>query len=389
MKKGYIFKRRDRWFIALPDPSYASGYRIKAPSYSTRSAAQKALRERKGAVEASQNGWLNEGDTCYTDYIKDYLQFVLTNHSQETFKTYKGVLKDFNIFLKEKHPRIQRLKEFFIRLFEEYKIWLKETNHKDNTVNNHIKVLKTIFNQAIKWELLKKNPVKDVRNVSVEDEKPIVSLDTPEKFELFFERCRRLKPEYRNHYYCTAKLGLRWKEMISLEWEDIDFENAVIAIRKKKGFIPKGRTQKDRKPKTRLIPVAQDVLDVLKSMERGNEKVFLKEGNPISPRDKSFRRWIIAIVRGSQLEGMSRMHELRHTTGRILGLTHSLHEIKEFLGHTDIRTTERYVRVPDAAKKSMAKSLENFGRANNGQRLLRRAGFACAPRNDGEEKKLE
>gem|GEM_PF-6803599 len=39
------------------------------------------------------------------------------------------------------------------------------------------------------------------------------------------------------------------------------------------------------------------------------------------------------------------MHELRHTTGRILGLTHSLHEIKEFLGHTDIRTTERYVRV--------------------------------------------
>ena len=56
MKKGYIFKRGDRWFVALPDSSYASGYRIKAPSYNTRSAAQKALRERKGAIEASQNG---------------------------------------------------------------------------------------------------------------------------------------------------------------------------------------------------------------------------------------------------------------------------------------------------------------------------------------------
>jgi len=364
MKKGYIFKRGDRWFVALPDASYASGYRIKSPSHSTRSAAQKALRERGGAIEASQTGWLTEGDTYYTDYIKDYLQFVSANHSQETLKTYKGVLKDLNMFLNAKHPRIQKLKEFFIRLFEEYKIWLKETGHKDNTVNNHTKVLKTIFNQAVKWDLLKKNPLKDVRNISVEDEKPIVSLDTPEKFELFFERCRRLKPEYCNHYYCTAKLGLRWKEMISLEWEDIDFENAVIAIRKKKGFIPKGRTQKERKPKTRIISIPQDVLNMLRSMKHSNEKVFLKDRDPISPKDKSFRRWIIAIVRGTQLEGMSRMHELRHTTGRILGLTHSLHEIKAFLGHTDIRTTERYVRVGDAAQKSMAKSLGQLGRKN-------------------------
>ena len=100
----------------------------------------------------------------------------------------------------------------------------------------------------------------------------------------------------------------------------------------------------------------------VKSIEHSHEKVFLRDGNPISPKDKSFRRWIVAIVRGTELEGMSRMHEFRHTTGRILGLTHSLHEIKEFLGHTDIRTTERYVRVGDAAKKSMAKSLEQFGR---------------------------
>lgn len=362
MKKGYIFKREDRWFVAIPDPSYSSGYRIKAPSYSIRSFAQKALRERKDTIESGQAGWISEGDTYYADYIKDYLQFVLTNHSQETLKTYKGVLKDFNIFLKEKYPHMQRLKEFFIRLFEEYKIWLKETGRKDNTVNNHIKVLKTIFNQAIRWELLKKNPIKDVRNISVEDEKTIVSLDTPEKFKLFFERCLAIKPEYYNHYYCTAKLGLRWKEMISLEWDDVDFENAVVSICKKKGFIPKGRTQKDRKPKTRIISAPQDVLDILKSIEHSHEKVFLRDGNPISPKDKSFRRWIVAIVRGTELEGMSRMHEFRHTTGRILGLTHSLHEIKEFLGHTDIRTTERYVRVGDAAKKSMAKSLEQFGR---------------------------
>jgi len=365
MKKGYVFKRGTKWFVAIPDPQYASGYRIKSPCYNTEARAKRALRERKDTIEDSQVGWLSKGDTYYIGYINDFLQFVSANHSQETYKTYKGVLKNFNMFLKEKHPRIQRLKEFFVKLFEEYKIWLKETDHKDNTVNNHTKVLKTIFNQAVKWELIEKSPVKDIKNIGVEDEKLIISLDTPEKFELFFERCKKVKPEYYNHYYCTAKLGLRWKEMVSLEWSDIDFENQVIAISKKKGFIPKGRTQKDRKPKTRIVPIPNDVINILRSIRRAHERVFLKDGEPISVKDKSFRRWIIAIVRSTQLEGMSRMHELRHTTGRILGLTHSLHEIKEFLGHTDIRTTERYTRVSDAAKKSMARSLEKFGRENN------------------------
>jgi len=362
MKKGYIFKRGKSWFIAIPDPQYASGYRIKRPSYATEGKAKKALRERKDAIENHQAGWLSEGDTYYIDYCRDYLQFVSANHSAETLRTYKGVLKNLDMFLKQRYPRIQRLREFFVKFFEEYKIWLKETGHKDNTVNNHVKVLKTIFNQAVKWELLEKNPVKNIRNISVEDEKPIVCLDTPEKFELFFERCKRMKPDYYNHYYCVAKLGLRWKEMLTLEWTDIDFKNQVITIGKKKGFIPKGRTQKERKPKIRLIPVPDDVIEILKSMKRVHARVFLKNGKPIHPKEKSFRRWIIVITRGTQLEGMTRMHELRHTTGRILGLTHSLHEIKEFLGHSDIRTTERYARVSDIAKKNMAKSLGNFGK---------------------------
>ena len=365
MKKGYVFKRGGRWFVAMPDPQYASGYRIKSPSYGTEAKAKRALRERMHDIENGQAGWLSEGDTYFLDFVRDYLQFVATNHSQETHKTYKGVLKDLNIFLKERYPRIQRLKEFSVRLFEEYKIWLKETNHKDNTVNNHVKVLKTIFNQAVKWELLRKSPVRNVGNIGVEDDKPIVALDTPEKFELFFTRCKEMRPEYYNHYYCAAKLGLRWKELVTLEWGDVDFENQVVLIRKKKGFIPKGRTRKERKPKTRIIPIPGDALEVLRSMERAHERVFLKNGKPIDIRDKSFRRWIIAIVRGTQLEGMSRMHEMRHTTGSILGLTHSLQEIKEFLGHTDIRTTERYVRVGDAAKKGMARSLERFGRKND------------------------
>ena len=60
------------------------------------------------------------------------------------------------------------------------------------------------------------------------------------------------------------------------------------------------------------------------------------------------------------MRNMTRFHELRHSAGDILGPHHSIHEIKAFLGHSDIRTTERYVRVADEAKKRMATTLSEF-----------------------------
>ena len=235
------------------------------------------------------------------------------------------------------------------------------TKHKDNTVNNHIKALKSMMNVAIKWEYLDKNPVKGISSVSVEDEKPIVTLNTPDRFNLFFERCGKQKPSYYAHFYCSVKLGLRFGEMATLEWENIDFEHNVVQITRKETFNPKGRGKKDKKPKERVIPMSKDVADLLMTMPRTHKKVFLKNEKPISRKDKSFRRWIIAIVRGTELEGMTRFHELRHSAGDILGQTHGIYDIKAFLGHTDIRTTERYVRIADEAKKRMAETLGKFG----------------------------
>ncbi|MBF0253784.1 MAG: hypothetical protein HQL11_01490, partial [Candidatus Omnitrophica bacterium] len=70
MKKGYVFQRGLRWFVALPDPQYASGYRIKSPSYGTEAQARRALKDRAHDVEASQLGRLKEGNTYYSDFVR-------------------------------------------------------------------------------------------------------------------------------------------------------------------------------------------------------------------------------------------------------------------------------------------------------------------------------
>lgn len=360
MKKGYAYKRGAVWAVAIPDTIQKDGYRHKS-GFSTKGKAKEYLVQRKDLIEDRQLNLTGKGEFAFKTYFQEYLRYAAENFSSETLKTYKGVLKNFIIFMQGKYPHIQRLNELRVKVFEDYKIWLKETRHKDNTVNNHLKAFKTAFNVAIKWEYIDKNPLENVSRVSVRDEKPIVTCSTPEKFNLFFTRCKELKPEYYDHYYCSTKLGLRFGEMVTLEWRDIDFENNVVRISRKETFNPKGRSHRDKRPKERIIPMPSDVKELLLALPRSHSKVFVKKGKPISRKDQSFRRWIAAIVRGTELEGMTRFHELRHTAGDILGLSHSIYDIKAFLGHSDIRTTERYVRVSDEAKKRMAETLSRFG----------------------------
>lgn len=368
MKKGYIFKRGKKWFAAIPDANKKGGYK-RIGGFSKKGDASYILDIRKYQIKDIQIRGVGKGEIIYVEAFKEVLQYVLDNLSKETYKSYKGIIKDFYIFMQQKHPSTQWLYELKPRIFDEYKSWLRNTGYKDQnvrqfhkseTINNHLKVFKALFNKLIKWEHIEKNPMKKVDLVSVDDTKPIVTLSTPEKFKLFFDRCREIKPEYYPHYFCSAMLGLRFGEMCSLKWENVVFEHNVIRIVADENFTPKGRNRKDKKPKERNIPMNSAVVEMLEQLPHKGKYVFLKKGKPIDRKDKSFRRWIITIAKGTSFEGMTRFHELRHSTGDILGQSHSLYDIKEFLGHSDIRTTQRYVRVSDKRKQEMADTLGSF-----------------------------
>ena len=369
MKRGYVYKRKDKWYIAIPDSGYPSGYQRLSKGFKRKSQAKEYLDKRKYQIEDIQIRGVGEGNITYKEAFKEVLQYVLDNLSKETHKSYKGIVKDFYIFMKQKYLMIQWLYELKPKIFDEYKSWLRDTGYKDQsvrqfhkseTINNHIKVFTAIFNRLIKWEYIKENLMNKVELVAVDDTKPIVTLDTPEKFKQFFEKCKELKAEYYPHYFCSTMLGLRFGEMCSLKWKNVVFEHNVIRIVSDENFTVKGRNRKDKKPKERIISMNPAVVEILRRLPRKDKYVFLKKDKPIDRKDKSFRRWIIVIAKDTEFEGMTRFHELRHTTGDILGQSHSIYDIKEFLGHSDIRTTQRYVRVSDAKKREMAGTLGDF-----------------------------
>ena len=367
---GFIFKRKGIYYTAVSDPSAKGGYKRESTGSSKSRYADKLLEQKLEILRAREHGWDNT-NAPYIDHFKSFLK--LHREGSETHKTYKGVLKLFTEFLQDKYAGIQFLHEFCAnpKIFDDYKRWLKETKktpggttHKDGTLKGHLKVLKTVFRQAEKWRHIIKAP--DINSfVPVLDAKPIVTLAKEEDFILFMSRCKKLIPRYYPHYFITARCGLRFGEMVSLLWEDIDFKIGNLKVSKHQDFTPKGRSKRTGLPKERNLPLSADVIKVLKSIEHSKRyhNVFLKNGEPISRADKSFRRWIIAIVRGTRLEGMTRFHELRHTAGHLIFEKSggNLYVVKEFLGHSDLKTTERYAGKPTQLVSDAVNRLEGFG----------------------------
>ena len=270
------------------------------------------------------------------------------------------------------------------KIFDDYKLWLKGTlngygpggelkggkltpegkPHKDWTVRGHLKVLKTTFLQAKEWKHISDVPTIDC-NIAITDKKPIITLAKDEDFNLFFERCEKMKPEYYPHYFIMTMAGLRFGEMCSLTWDCVFLDEGYLAIKSHKDFAPKGRRKKTGQPAERAVPLSDKrAIEILRKLSRSKkyDNVFLKDGQPISPKDKSFRRWIIAIVKGTKLEGMTRNHEFRHTAGQRLaneGVDRGT--IAGFLGHSDIRTTEIYIGKPMKPLMEASQKLAGLG----------------------------
>jgi len=147
--------------------------------------------------------------------------------------------------------------------------------------------------------------------------------------------------------------GLRRMELLQLKSSDIDSERMLIKVKQGKG-------RKDRY--TLLSPKA---LDLLRLHYRFNRpKVFLFEpngrpGKQVSERtvDKIVK---ISAVRAKLNKNIS-CHTLRHSFAtHLLEKGVNLKLIQEFLGHTSIRTTSRYLHLTNFNPSNVLSPLEGM-----------------------------
>lgn len=211
---------------------------------------------------------------------------------------------------------------------------LRKKGYAPGTCNRSLILVRYAFNLIIKWEIpgVKVNPSKDV---------PLFDDHAKKERYLSQEETQRLYESVQKSdnpilQYIIPMLiltGARKREVLDAQWDDFDFEH-------RRWRIP---ITKSGKP--RHVPLSDGVLRLLAQIPRkdGCPYVF---ANPNSgkPFVSVFNSWNTA----RKMAGLRdvRIHDLRHSFASFLvNAGRSLYEVQRILGHTQIKTTQRYAHL--------------------------------------------
>lgn len=218
----------------------------------------------------------------------------------------------------------------------------------DKTLNDELSTLKVFYQWAEDREYVAKNPVEKVKRVKVNPK--AIRVFTREEITQIMRHATDYQRPFYQLLLCT---GMRDGEMRNLEWDDVDFANRQLFVRIKKDWQPKTR-------RGRIIPMAGEAYDILRSLQRRGKYVFsTSTGRRWAPPRQPWCDLLDRIERkdGVSLHGQVSLHTFRHTFATFCLMSGvDIKTVSEFLGHTSVKMTEKYLHLlPEHKAKEMQK----------------------------------
>lgn len=233
-----------------------------------------------------------------------------------------------------------------------------------STVLHHHRLISSMLSTAVKWQLIFSNPCSRVV-LPKNKHKEAVYLDEEQAADLL----AALDKESMQHQVIVKLLlftGMRRGELCGLEWKDIDFERAVITVRRSSLYLPgKGIFEDETKNATseRCMKVSADVVTMLKTWRAEQSKQRLRMGDQWQTSDRLFTAWNGAPIRPDVITAWFHkfvtknglppihIHSLRHTNATLLiAAGTNLTTVAARLGHANSTTTSKiYAHVIQSA----------------------------------------
>ncbi|MFB9992670.1 tyrosine-type recombinase/integrase [Deinococcus oregonensis] len=250
--------------------------------------------------------------------------------------------------------RVLDIEDFIIRL---------HTERGTDTAGRSLGVLRMALRQAVRWDLLAKNPAQEVRKPKAVRRE--MGCWTPEQARAFLEAAagHRLSPLFS----LAISTGMRRGELLALQWGDVNLAGAEITIRHslvmdETGNYVIGPPKTEASHRKLLLPadVVQLLRDLWAQEHRGKVPpastafVFASaSGGYVEPRH--LRRVYLRFMAQAGVP-VIRFHDLRHTAASLLirqGVSAKL--VADRLGHTDAAFTLRvYTHVFDDQRAEAA-----------------------------------
>lgn len=248
---------------------------------------------------------------------------------------------------------VRQLQEFINSLSKDGANEINGKPLSPKTIRHVLGLVSDIFAYAVRMGIVRDNPCgRVVLPKLVRKEKKIY---TVEETVRLMELLRNEPVKYRAFYYLLIYSGCRRGELLGLEWQDVDFSNCLISIRRTSCYTPDRGTYTDTtktEHSKRTLKIPQEVMDILcelrefqlrqadifgeKWVETG--RLFTKEnGEPQHPNTSY--HWLEKFCARNGLPFYG-IHSFRHLFASLLvGNGVDIVTVSGVLGHSAVSTT--------------------------------------------------
>lgn len=340
-REGSIYQRQDgRWCAQM----CANGRRLYHYAQTQAQARDWLLDMRK---KASDGILLDVSGVTAGEYLQRWLSTVRASLRPKTVLQYEQVVR-LHItpllgMLRLRDLRPDQVQTLYARL--------TESGCSARLVQLTHAVLHRALTQAVRWQLLARNPADGV-------ERPRVA--RREMHALTLDQVTRLLAAVRGTrwealYHLAVYAGLRQGELLALRWSDINWQAGLVSIQRQVQQVT-GHGTLFSEPKSarsrRVVALGMETLGVLRAQRDRVAELRLLAGSRWQEQDLLFPstvgtpvgarnlvRHFVSVLAKTGLPHV-RFHDLRHTSATLL-LAEGVHPklVQERLGHSQIGLT--------------------------------------------------
>lgn len=373
--KGSIIKRGKKWsyIVWIEDSETGEKKQKWFSGFDKKKDAENALVDTLYKIE--HGTYIRPEEITLAEYLRDWLKtYAEPNLAQTTVDGYRNNIEKHIIpnigTIKLQRLRAKHIQELYSDLQNGHCSGEKKKLAAKTIIYVH-RVLRQSLEHAYRKQLISRNIADDVKAPTAKKYRPEVYNEQLLKSLLYAIKDNPFEVPIT----IASTLGLRRGEVLGLKWDDINYKNSTIII--KRQLIPTSKGLDFQSPKTedsiRTIPVPPSLMALLKKerlIQKKNQASFGQvynqqnliccrmDGSAIHPSllSHAFSR----ILKQNNLPHI-RFHDLRHSVATLM-LTKGvpMKVASQILGHSTIGITmDLYSHVLDDMKTDATSKIES------------------------------